>query len=63
LIRHAGERRKGNFLEQLYQATAKRFVVSACFAHDAQQLAAVFRDQASLAQLSSLGERVAADAA
>jgi DNA-binding transcriptional ArsR family regulator len=63
LIRHAGARRKGNFVEQLYQATAKRFVVSAGFAQDAQQLAAVFRDQASLALLSSLGERVAADAA
>ncbi len=63
LVRHAGERRKGNFVEQLYQATARRFVVSARFASDPEQLEAVFRDQVSLARLVDLGERLQRDAA
>jgi DNA-binding transcriptional ArsR family regulator len=63
LVRRAGERRKGNFLEQLYQATARRFVVSSRFATDPAQLASVFRDQVSLSQLSDLGERLQRDAA
>ncbi len=63
LIRHAGERRKGNFVEQLYEATARRFIVSSRFAADPERLAAVFRDQVSLAQLSDLGERLQRDAA
>jgi DNA-binding transcriptional ArsR family regulator len=63
LVQLAGERRKGNFLEQLYQATAKRFVVSSRFATSPQRLASVFRDQVSLAQLSDLGERLQRDAA
>ena len=63
LVQHAGERRKGNFLEQLYEATAKRFVVSSRFATDPERLASVFRDQVSLSQLSDLGERLQRDAA
>lgn len=63
LVRHAGERRKGNFVEQLYEATAKRFVVSSRFASNPERLASVFRDQVSLARLSDLGERLQRDAA
>lgn len=63
LVRRAGERRKGNFLEQLYQATARRFVVSSRFAANPRRLASVFRDQVSLSQLSDLGERLQRDAA
>jgi len=63
LVRRAGERRKGNFLEQLYQATARRFIVSSRFASNPERLASVFRDQLSLAQLSELGERLQRDAA
>ena len=63
LVRRAGERRRGNLLEQIYEAAAKRFVVSSRFAIDARRLAAVFRDQVSLAQLADLGERVQRDAA
>ncbi len=63
LVRRAGERRKGNFLEQLYEATARRFVVSARFATNPSQLASVFRDQVSLSQLVGLGERLQRDAA
>ncbi len=63
LVRHVGERRKGNFVEQLYEATARRFVVSSRFASNPERLAAVFRDQVSLSQLSDLGERLQRDAA
>ena len=63
LVRRAGERRKGNFLEQLYESVARRFVVSSRFAADPQRLASVFRDQLSLAQLSDLGERLQRDSA
>jgi len=63
LVQLAGERRKGNFLEQLYESTARRFIVSSRFATNPKQLASVFRDQVSLAQLSDLGERLQRDAA
>jgi DNA-binding transcriptional ArsR family regulator len=63
LLRRAGERRKGNFLEQLYEATARRFVVSSRFATDPERLAQVFRDQVALSQLCDLGERLQRDAA
>jgi DNA-binding transcriptional ArsR family regulator len=63
LVRHAGERRKGNFLEQLYESVARRFVVSGRFAADPEQLASVFRDQLSLSKLVDLGERLQQDAA
>lgn len=63
LVHRAGERRKGNFLEQLYEATARRFVVSSQFASNPERLASVFRDQVSLSQLSDLGERLQRDAA
>lgn len=62
LLERVGERRKGNFIEQLYQSTARRFVVAAGFAANPEQLAAVFRDQVSLAQLTELGERLQTDA-
>ena len=63
LVRLAGERRNGNFIEQLYESTARRFIVSSHFASDPERLAAVFRDQVSLAQLSDLGERLQRDSA
>jgi DNA-binding transcriptional ArsR family regulator len=63
LVEHAGERRNGNFVEQLYQATARRFVVSSRFSSDPERLASVLRDQVSLAQLSDLGERLQRDSA
>ena len=63
LARHAGERRNGNFVKQLYEATAKRFVVSARFATDPERLASVLRDHVSLSQLVDLGERLQRDAA
>jgi DNA-binding transcriptional ArsR family regulator len=62
LIRHAGERRKGNFIEQLYEATAHRFIVSPRLGWDREQLAATLRDQVSLANLMAVGERLQRDA-
>lgn len=63
LARHAGERRKGNFVEQLYQTVARRFVVSSAVTTDTERLQAALRDQVSLAHLADLGERVQRDAA
>ncbi|MDD9970291.1 MAG: helix-turn-helix domain-containing protein [Myxococcales bacterium] len=63
LVERVGERRNGNFVEQLYRATARRFVVSGRFAADPVRLESVFRDQVSLAQLSELGEQLQHDCA
>ncbi|MCZ6888479.1 MAG: helix-turn-helix domain-containing protein [Gammaproteobacteria bacterium] len=63
LVRHAGERRKGNFVEQLFQSIAKRFVVSSRFAWDQERLGTALADQASLARLQDLGETLQRDAA
>ena len=63
LVKSAGERRKGNFIEQLYQAVARRFVVSSRFTWNQERLEATLRDQVALAQLAELGERLQCDAA
>lgn len=63
LVRHAGERRKGNFVEQLFQSIAKRFVVSSRFAWDQERLGTALADQASLARLQDLGETLQRNAA
>jgi len=63
LVRPVGERRKGSFIEQLYQASARRFLVSARFAADPERLAAAFRDHVALAQLAQLGEELQRSAA
>ncbi len=62
LLRRTGERRNGNFVEQLFQATARRFVVGSDFAADPERLAGVFRDQVSLAALAQVGETLQRDA-
>lgn len=63
LVRPAGERRKGNMTEQLYQSAAGTFLVSPRVAWtDGRRLTAL-RDQASLAALIDLGERLERDAA
>ena len=54
---------KGNFIEQLYQAVARRFVVSSRFTWNQENLEATLRDQVALAQLAELGERLQCDAA
>lgn len=63
LVRAVGERRKGNMMEQLYQATANTFLVSPRIAWSGNARPAALQAQASLAALVELGERVQRDAA
>lgn len=63
LVEPAGERRKGNFIEQLYRTVARRFLISSRFAWDQDRLAALLRDRIALAQLADLGEQIQQDAA
>lgn len=63
LVRAVGERRKGNMMEQLYQATANTFLVSPRIAWSGNARPAALQDQASLSALVELGERVQRDAA
>ncbi len=62
LVRHAGERRKGNFVEQIYEAAARRFVVSNRVTWDRERLESTLKDQVSLSNVVTLGERLQRDA-
>ena len=62
LIVPAGERRKGNFVEQLYRAVASTFVVSPRLAWAGADRERALRDQSSLEHLILLGERLQRDA-
>jgi hypothetical protein len=64
LLRHAGERRNGNFVEQLYVATAPTLVISprSTWGDDPRRAEAL-ADQLSLGNLVALGERLQRDAA
>ncbi|HEY5626216.1 MAG TPA: helix-turn-helix domain-containing protein [Dehalococcoidia bacterium] len=63
LIRHVRERRVGNFVESLFQAVARSFLVSSEVAwSDPRRLEALTR-QHSLQTLFVLGERLQRDAA
>jgi len=63
LLVDAGERRKGNFVEQLYEARAGTFVLSPRLTWgDGARLRAI-TDQVSLQRLVEVGERVQRDAA
>ena len=63
LLSEAGERRKGNFVEQLYESTAGTLVVSPRLTWgDGARLQAM-ADQVSLQHLVELGERLQRDAA
>jgi len=64
LLRHAGERQKGNFVEQLYVSVAPTFVISSrsTWAGDARRPQAL-ADQLSLEQLVEHGEQLQRDAA
>jgi len=64
LLRNAGERRKGNFVEQLYVATARTLVLSPRLSWgDAEPRRQALADQASLDRLVRFGDEVQADAA
>jgi DNA-binding transcriptional ArsR family regulator len=63
LLVEAGNRRKGNFVEQLYEATAGTLVVSPRLTWgDGARLRAI-ADQVSLQHLVEVGERLQRDAA
>ncbi len=63
LVRKVGERRKGNFIEALYQAVASTVVVSPRAAWGDPRRLDALRDQMSLENLVLLGERLGRDAA
>lgn len=63
LLRRAGERRKGNFVEQLYVATARTLILSPRLSWgDAEPRRQALADQASLDSLVRFGDEVQADA-
>ena len=63
LVRRVGERRAGNFLESLYQAVARTFVVSSRVAWGSPRRLKAFGAQLSLRTLVTLGESLQRDAA
>jgi DNA-binding transcriptional ArsR family regulator len=63
LVRQVGERRTGNFIENLYEAAARSFVVSPRVAWPDGQRAAALAAQTSLEHLVQLGERMQRDSA
>jgi DNA-binding transcriptional ArsR family regulator len=62
LVRRAGERRKGAFVEQLYESRASTFVVSPRVAWGDDRRGSTLRDQVSLEHLVMLGDRLQRDA-
>lgn len=63
LVTKVGERRKGNFIEGLYQAVAPTIVVSPRAAWSDPQRMEALRTQVSLENLVVLGDRLGRDAA
>jgi DNA-binding transcriptional ArsR family regulator len=62
LLEPAGERRSGNFVEQLYRSVARSFMVSSRVANRGDQRVEALRSQLPLEHLVDLGERVQRDA-
>jgi DNA-binding transcriptional ArsR family regulator len=62
LLRPEGERRNGNFVEQLYQSVASSFMVSPRLACGGDRRVVAVRSQVPLEHLTALGERVQRDA-
>jgi DNA-binding transcriptional ArsR family regulator len=63
LLIAAGERRRGNFVEQLYRSAAGTFVLSPRLAWGDADRRRALHDQVSLEHLVELGERIQRDAA
>ncbi len=63
LVRLVGERKRGNMTEQLYRAVAGSFLISPRIAWGGEARGRALADQASLAALVDLGERLQRDAA
>jgi DNA-binding transcriptional ArsR family regulator len=62
LIALVGERRRGNFIEQVYRSVASSFMVSPRLACGGDRRAETLRSQLPLEHLVHLGERVQRDA-
>jgi len=62
LLRSVGERRNGNFVEQLYESTARSFMVSSRVANRGDRRVEALRSQLPLEHLVELGEHVQRDA-
>ena len=62
LVRRAGERRKGNFMETLFEATAPTIVISPRALWGDDQRAEALKAQLSLENLVLVGERLGRDA-
>ncbi len=63
LVERVGERPKGNFVEALYRAVARSFVVSPQLAHSQRRRVEALRRQHHLTTLLDVGERIQHDAA
>jgi DNA-binding transcriptional ArsR family regulator len=62
LLRSAGERRNGNFVEQLYESTAGTFVLSPRITWGDGERVRTLAEQLSLRHLVEFGERLQRDA-
>jgi DNA-binding transcriptional ArsR family regulator len=62
LVERSGERRKGNFVEQLYRAVAHSFTVSPRLAWSGPERNRALGDQVSLDHLVAMGEQLQRDA-
>jgi DNA-binding transcriptional ArsR family regulator len=62
LLRSAGERRNGNFVEQLFESVAGSFIVSSRLACSGDRRVEALRQQVPLEHLVHLGERIQHDA-
>jgi DNA-binding transcriptional ArsR family regulator len=63
LLEPAGERRRGNFVEQLYRSVAPTFLVAPALTWSGERRADALRQQLPLENLVRLGERLQHDAA
>jgi DNA-binding transcriptional ArsR family regulator len=63
LLKPVGERRRGNFVEQLYQSVAPTFIVAPALAWSDDRRVDALRRQLPLEHLVRLGERLQRDAA
>jgi len=62
LLRSAGERRNGNFVEQLYESTAGTFILSPRITWGEGERVRTLAEQLSLRHLVEFGERLQRDA-
>jgi DNA-binding transcriptional ArsR family regulator len=62
LVERSGERRKGNFVEQLYRAVAQSFTVSSRLTWSGTERTSALADQMSLDHLVAIGEQLQRDA-